>query len=63
MKMLTGRQYSFNQLIHFKILNKVLDALASNINDSLTRATVLLHSLVGLFPTKLMFLTHENAER
>jgi hypothetical protein len=45
MKMLRDSQYSFNQLTQFKMLNKVLDPLDSNINDFLTRATVFLHSL------------------
>jgi hypothetical protein len=42
MKTLTGRQYSFKQLTQITVLNKMLDPLASNINDSLSRATVLL---------------------
>jgi hypothetical protein len=45
MKTLRGRQYSFKHLPQFKMLNKVLDPLACNINDFLTRATVFLHSL------------------
>jgi hypothetical protein len=42
MRTLRGRQYSFKQLTQFTMLKKVLGCLASNINDSLTRATVLL---------------------
>jgi hypothetical protein len=57
-------QYSLKQLTQFTMLNKVLDPLASNINDSLKRTTVILPFISkGLFGTKLMFLTHENAER
>jgi hypothetical protein len=39
---LRGTQNSFIQLTEFTILNKLLDPLASNINDSLTTPTVLL---------------------
>jgi hypothetical protein len=42
MKTLRGRHYSFKQLNEFTLLNKLLDLLDSNINDSLTKATVLL---------------------
>jgi hypothetical protein len=46
------------------MLNKVLDPLASTMNDTLARATVLLAlSLKGLLGTKLMFLTLYNHER
>jgi hypothetical protein len=41
-KILAGRQYSFKQLTEFTMLKRLLDPLASNISDSLTRATVLL---------------------
>jgi hypothetical protein len=41
MKMLTGRQYSFNQLSQFTMLNMGIALLASNIKGSLTRAPVL----------------------
>jgi hypothetical protein len=37
-----GRQYSFQKLTQFTMFSKVLDPLAFNIYDSLTRATVLL---------------------
>jgi hypothetical protein len=64
MKTLRGRLYSFKQLTQFTMLNKVLDSLASNINDSLTRGIVLLPiPSKGLFGTKLMFLTLSNADR
>jgi hypothetical protein len=42
MKTLRGRQYSFKEQTQFKMLNKVLDPLASNINDSLPQATLCL---------------------
>jgi hypothetical protein len=42
MTTLSVRQYSIKKLTQFTMLNKVLDPLASNINDSLTRATVFL---------------------
>jgi hypothetical protein len=45
MKTIRVRQYSLIQLTQSKIFNKVLDPLASSINDSLTRAKVFLHSL------------------
>jgi hypothetical protein len=40
MKTLRGRQYSFKQQIQFTILNKMLDPLGSNINDSISQATL-----------------------
>jgi hypothetical protein len=58
MKTLRGRQYSIKQLTQFTVLGKVLDRLASNINDSLTRDTVLLpFTWYCLFCTKMAFLT------
>jgi hypothetical protein len=42
MKTLRGKQYSFKELNELTRLNNLLDRLASNIHDSLTRATVLL---------------------
>jgi hypothetical protein len=45
MKTLRGKQYYFKEQNDFTMVNKVLEAPASNINDSLTRASVLLHSL------------------
>jgi hypothetical protein len=45
------------------MVNKVLDPVDPNINDSLTRATVLLpFSWMGDF-AKVDVLTHENTER
>jgi hypothetical protein len=64
MKMLRGRQYSFKQETQIKVQNKVLGPLASDMNDSLTEAT--LHvpfSCKGPFSTKVMFLILENTER
>jgi hypothetical protein len=63
MKTLRGRQYSFKQLTQFIMLNNMVDPLASNINDSLTRSTVLLaFTCMGHFGTKVMFHTHINTE-
>jgi hypothetical protein len=45
METLRGRQYSFEQLTQLTVLNKVLDPLASSINDLLRRATVFLHAV------------------
>jgi hypothetical protein len=45
MKTQRVRQYSLEQVTQFTMLNRVLDPLASHINDCLTRATVSLHSL------------------
>jgi hypothetical protein len=45
MKTLRVKQYSFEQLRQYTMLKKVLDPLASNINDFLRRATVFLYSL------------------
>jgi hypothetical protein len=56
MKMLRGRQYSFNQKTQFTRLNKLLDPLASNINDSLTRATVRIAILISTSKTPCSFL-------
>jgi hypothetical protein len=56
MKTLRVRQYSLKQQTQFTVLNKVLDPLASNINDSLPRATVLLpFTWMGGYSQKLMF--------
>jgi hypothetical protein len=45
------------------MLNKLLGPVASNIHDSLTRATRNLpFAWMGYF-AKVVFLTHENAER
>jgi hypothetical protein len=55
MKTWRGRQYSFKEQTEFTMLNKLMDPLASNINDSLTRATVLLPSIwMGWFCKKEM---------
>jgi hypothetical protein len=40
LKTLRGRQYSLKQQTQFKLQNKVLAPLASNMNDSLTEATL-----------------------
>jgi hypothetical protein len=40
MKTLRGRKYSFKEQTQFTIENKVLDPLVSNINDSLTQASL-----------------------
>jgi hypothetical protein len=42
MKSQRGRQYSFQKLTQFTMLNMVLDPLPSTINDCLTCATLLL---------------------
>jgi hypothetical protein len=63
MKTLRSRQYSLKQLSQFTMLNKLLGHVASNIHDSLTRATRNLpFACMGYF-AKVVFLTHENAER
>jgi hypothetical protein len=46
MKTLRGRQYSFEQQTQIKLKNKVLGLLASNMNDSLTEATLRVLSVV-----------------
>jgi hypothetical protein len=57
MKMVRGRQYTFQKLTQFTMLNKMLDPLYSNIDDSLTRGTVLLpFTRMGWFCKKLMIL-------
>jgi hypothetical protein len=64
MKMLRVRQYSFKQETQIKLQNNVLGPLASNMNDSLTEAT--LHvpfSCIGAFSTKVIFFFLENTER
>jgi hypothetical protein len=64
MKMLRGRQYSFKQQTQIKLQNKILGPLASNMNNSLTEATLHLpSSCIGPFSTKVMFLILENTER
>jgi hypothetical protein len=64
MKMLRGRQYSFKQETQIKLQNKVLGPLASDMNDSLTEATLHLpFSGIVPFSTKVMFLILENIER
>jgi hypothetical protein len=63
MKTVTGRQCSFKQQTQFTMLNKVLDPFASNINDSLTLATLHLpFTRTGWVWTKVMFIIHENTE-
>jgi hypothetical protein len=42
--------------------SKLLDPLPSHVKDFLRRTTMFLHSLERGLDTKLMFLTHENAE-
>jgi hypothetical protein len=64
MKTLRGRHNSLKQQTQFKILNKMLGPLASNINDSLTQAILHLpFTCREPFWTKVMFVTHENTER
>jgi hypothetical protein len=64
LKMMTGWQHSFQMLTQFTMLNKVQDPLASNINDSLTRAAVPLpFTWMEWFSTKVMSLTQESTER
>jgi hypothetical protein len=64
MKMLRGRQYSFKQETQIKLQNKVLGPLGSDMNDSLTEATLHLpFSCTVPFSTNLMFLILENIER
>jgi hypothetical protein len=61
MKTLRARQYSFKQQTQIKLQNKVLDPLASNINDSITEATLNFpFSCMGPFSTKVTFLILEN---
>jgi hypothetical protein len=45
MKTLRGKQYYFKEQNDFTMVNKVLEAPASNINDSLTRVQCFLLSL------------------
>jgi hypothetical protein len=45
MKTLRDRHFSLKQQTQFTMIHKVLDTLASNINDFFRRATVFLHSL------------------
>jgi hypothetical protein len=59
LKALRIRQYSFKELTQFKVPNKELDYLASNINDSGTQAT-LPFTCMGRFCSKVMFLSHET---
>jgi hypothetical protein len=55
------KKHSFKQLTQFTVLNKVLDPVSSNINDSLTRATVFVpFTWMGWFFKMVMFLTHET---
>jgi hypothetical protein len=64
MKTLRGRQYSFKQQIQIKLQNKVLGLLASDMDDSLTKAALQLpFSCIVPFSTKVMFLILENIER
>jgi hypothetical protein len=44
-KTLRVRHYALQQVTQFTMLNRVLDPLASTINDCLRRPTVCLHSL------------------
>jgi hypothetical protein len=64
MKTLRGRQYSLKQQIQIKLQNKVLGLLASDMDDSLTKAALQLpFSCIGPFATMVMFLIFENTER
>jgi hypothetical protein len=45
METLRSKQYSFKEQAEFTMLNKLLEPLASNINDFLRRAKVFLLSL------------------
>jgi hypothetical protein len=64
MRKLRGRQYSFKQQTQIKLTNKVLGPLASNMNDSLTEATLHLpFSCMGPFSAKVVFLILEITER
>jgi hypothetical protein len=64
MKTLRDRQYSFKDQTQIQLQNKVLGPLASNINDSLTEATLHLpFSCMGPFSAKVMFLILEITER
>jgi hypothetical protein len=56
MKTLRGRQYSFKQQIQIKLQNKVLGLLASDMDDSLTKAALqLLSVLSGHLQQRLCF--------
>jgi hypothetical protein len=49
-------QYSFKQETEFTVLNKVLDPLPSNLNDSLTQAILHLpFTCMGWLGTKVIF--------
>jgi hypothetical protein len=64
MEKLRGRQYFFTQHTRIKPQNKALAPLASNMNDSLTKATLHLpFNCMGPLWTKVMFLTLEITER
>jgi hypothetical protein len=63
MKTLRDRQHSFKDQTQIQLQNKVLGPLASNINDSLTEATLHLpFSCMGPFSAKVMFLILEITE-
>jgi hypothetical protein len=63
MKTLTVAPSSFQKLTQFTVLNKLQEALACNINASLTWAAVLLpFTWTGRFSRKLMLLIQENGE-
>jgi hypothetical protein len=58
------KQIFLEEANFFSQLNNVLDPTAFNVDDFLTRDTVLLpFSLMGLFDTKKMLLTVESPER
>jgi hypothetical protein len=57
MKTMRGRQYSLTQQTQIKPQNKALGPLASNMNDSLTEATLhFAFSCMCPFSAKVMFL-------
>jgi hypothetical protein len=56
-------QYSFKEQTEFTILTKLLDPLVSSMKDLLTKTAVFIpFTCMQWFCTKLMFLTHENAD-
>jgi hypothetical protein len=64
MRKLRSRQYSFKQQTQIKPQNKALGPLASNMNHSLTEATLQLpFSCMGQFSAKVVFLILEITER
>jgi hypothetical protein len=62
-KTLRDRQYSFSKLTHFKLLNKVLDLLSSNICGSPTRHIVFLPFIERGYFTRKWSCSHSKTLR